>query len=473
MAPEQLEGKETDARTDLFAFGCVLYEMLTGRRAFAGESTASVISAVMTTDPPPISSAQPFAPPALERLLKACLAKDPDERRESAHDVAQELRGIAQGRGTPVTPDAPVIRRHRWVIPAAALLLLVVAAAVAFVGVLQWQRPRVHDPAPSKVPEANEYLRLAKLFSETQVDLPKAQQYLEKALALDPDFAQARAYYGETYMSLIDWGLSNDTSLLYRAEAEVSRALHDDPDSAKAYAALAAVYLYQGRKELVPQIARKAIELAADDKNGLLMLAICHQWSGEYQQSQVLAKRVMEAHPSFFAARVVSAENARLMGDTERSLREEGMVLEQDSKNVLSLLLIGLTYLTQGDTVKAREALALARGFEPQNYQVRVLWALLLAVEGRRGEALREMDVELLKYGKLIVVATNVAEFYAVLGDRAKALEWLDHAMRVGDERADWLERDPLLANIRTDPGFRQIVEGIHIRRKQLDKPAR
>jgi tetratricopeptide (TPR) repeat protein len=233
------------------------------------------------------------------------------------------------------------------------------------------------------------------------------------------------------------------------------------------------VYLYQGRKELVPQMARKAIELAADDKNGLLMLAIYHQWSGEYQQSQVLATRIIKAHPSFFAARVVSAENARLMGDTERSLREQGMVLEQDSRNILSLLLIGLTYLTQGDTAKAREALARARGFEPQNYQVRVLWALLLAVEGQRGEALREMDVELLKYGKMIVVATNVAEFYAVLGDRANALEWLDHAVRVGDERADWFERDPLLASIRTDPAFRQAVEGIYIRRKQLDKPAR
>ena len=95
MAPEQLEGKEIDERTDLFAFGCVLYEMLTGRRAFAGESEASVISAIMTSEPRPLSSLQPATPPALDRLASGCLAKDPDKRRQSAHDIAEDLRTIS------------------------------------------------------------------------------------------------------------------------------------------------------------------------------------------------------------------------------------------------------------------------------------------------------------------------------------------------------------------------------------------
>jgi len=80
MAPEQLEGKEADARTDLFAFGCVLYEMLTARRAFGGNTEASVISAIMSGDPPPITTLQPLTPPALDRLVRRCLAKDPDDR---------------------------------------------------------------------------------------------------------------------------------------------------------------------------------------------------------------------------------------------------------------------------------------------------------------------------------------------------------------------------------------------------------
>jgi serine/threonine protein kinase len=76
MAPEQLEGNEADARTDLFSFGTILYEVATGRRAFTGKSQASLIAAILSADPPPLSALQPLAPPALERLVKVCLAKD-------------------------------------------------------------------------------------------------------------------------------------------------------------------------------------------------------------------------------------------------------------------------------------------------------------------------------------------------------------------------------------------------------------
>ncbi|MGH9389191.1 MAG: serine/threonine-protein kinase, partial [Vicinamibacteria bacterium] len=96
MAPEQLEGKEADARTDIFAFGAVLYEMATGRKAFTGKSQASLITAIMSSEPPAISTIQPMTPPALDRVVKTCLAKDPDERWQNAHDVVVELRWIAE-----------------------------------------------------------------------------------------------------------------------------------------------------------------------------------------------------------------------------------------------------------------------------------------------------------------------------------------------------------------------------------------
>ena len=83
MAPEQLEGKEVDARTDIFAFGAVVYEMATRKRAFEGNTQASVISAIMSSEPPPMSSLQPMTPPVLDRVVKRCLAKDTDERWQS------------------------------------------------------------------------------------------------------------------------------------------------------------------------------------------------------------------------------------------------------------------------------------------------------------------------------------------------------------------------------------------------------
>jgi len=96
MAPEQLEGREADARTDIFAFGAVLYEMLTGSRAFQGASKASLIAAIMEKDPRPVSAVQPLSPPALDRILATCLAKDPDERWQSARDLELQIRWVAE-----------------------------------------------------------------------------------------------------------------------------------------------------------------------------------------------------------------------------------------------------------------------------------------------------------------------------------------------------------------------------------------
>jgi eukaryotic-like serine/threonine-protein kinase len=126
MAPEQLEGGNTDARTDIFAFGAVLHEMVTGKRVFEGRSQASLISAIMSTQPAPVSSLQPLAPTALDHIVARCLAKDVDERWQSAHDLKLQLAWIAEGKPSAtqaVITAAPRWReRVAWVIAALALL---------------------------------------------------------------------------------------------------------------------------------------------------------------------------------------------------------------------------------------------------------------------------------------------------------------------------------------------------------------
>lgn len=94
MAPEQLEGKDIDGRKDIFALGALLYEMITGRNAFSGESRASIIAAIMNSEPALISTVQPLSPPELGRVVQTCLAKDPDERWQTAHDVRLQLEWI-------------------------------------------------------------------------------------------------------------------------------------------------------------------------------------------------------------------------------------------------------------------------------------------------------------------------------------------------------------------------------------------
>src|SRR4051812_27594751 len=127
MAPEQLEGKHADQRSDIFALGAVLYEMATGRRAFAGKTEASIIAAILAAEPPPISSVQPLSPPALDALIKTCLGKDPEERYQSVHDVRLQLKQIATASGSVIAPISNKRRRLWPALVAAALLLAVIA----------------------------------------------------------------------------------------------------------------------------------------------------------------------------------------------------------------------------------------------------------------------------------------------------------------------------------------------------------
>jgi Tol biopolymer transport system component len=121
MAPEQLEGKETDARSDIWALGCVLYELFAGRRAFEGRSQASLAAAILGSEPPP--DAEGVSPPGIARLIRDCLAKDPEERIQTAHDVRLQLRGIAETTGS-AAPGPPARRTPMaWIAVALALTL--------------------------------------------------------------------------------------------------------------------------------------------------------------------------------------------------------------------------------------------------------------------------------------------------------------------------------------------------------------
>lgn len=146
MAPEQLEGKEIDGRADIFALGELMYEMATGKPAFAGKSRASLIAAILTSEPPPISATQPLTPPALERVVKKCLAKDPDERWQSASDLAAELKWIAEGGvRSGEAQRAPIggakAQRVSWLLAAVFFLLALVGGAA------WWTSSHRHLPA--------------------------------------------------------------------------------------------------------------------------------------------------------------------------------------------------------------------------------------------------------------------------------------------------------------------------------------
>jgi len=194
MAPEQLEGREADARTDLFAFGAVLYEMVTGRKAFEGKSHASLIGAIMHAEPASVSSVQPLAPRSLDRIVRKCLAKDPEERWQTARDLLDELRWIAEpGERQPavaevqVSPPASLASaRPAWIVAAIALA---VAAAVV------WQQLS-STPAPLPV-------------TRFEIAVPSTDS--PTSLALSPDGRQL-AYVATTEGQSRVWVRSLDTT---------------------------------------------------------------------------------------------------------------------------------------------------------------------------------------------------------------------------------------------------------------------
>ena len=178
MAPEQLEGKEVDARTDIFAFGAVVYEMATGKRAFEGKTQASVISAIMSSDPPPMSSLQPMTPPTLDRVIKRCLAKESDERWQSANDLTNELKWIAEGESqvtlaTTTTKGIRSLGRQALILSLGTLFLGSAITALAM-----WTL-KTSPPQP---------------VTRTVINLPPGQQLAGvdpgPALALSPDGTQ-------------------------------------------------------------------------------------------------------------------------------------------------------------------------------------------------------------------------------------------------------------------------------------------
>ncbi len=160
MAPEQIEGKEADARSDIFAFGAVLYEMVTGRRPFSGKSQISLASSILEKDPDPVSTTNPNVSPAFEHVLTTCLQKTPDDRFQSAHDIKIELQWIAADKtavAAPTKETAPatsIKQRVGWAVALALALALGVAAGVFFHGpvhAIQAIRTVIDPPAKTTI----------------------------------------------------------------------------------------------------------------------------------------------------------------------------------------------------------------------------------------------------------------------------------------------------------------------------------
>jgi tetratricopeptide (TPR) repeat protein len=199
-----------------------------------------------------------------------------------------------------------------------------------------------------------------------------------------------------------------------------------------------------------------------------------HELNGEYAEARELSNHLLVDFPLYWPAHLDLGEALRQQGDTRGAIREFERVLEQDNHNVFALASLMRTYVDSDDFQKALQTLERARPEDRENYLLRIERAILRAREGRSDEALREMDMDVQKYAEINPLLTvRIAGFYSVMKEPDKALQWLDKAVRLGDDRENLFRRDPLMAGIRTTPRFEAVVALVANRRQQLESGKR
>ena len=491
MAPEQVRGGVTDARTDIWALGVLLYELVSGAKPFAAPTTPELFSSILRDAPDPLPDVTPVA---LTTVIERCLEKDSRRRYQHAGEVGAALETIQPGyqtgpagvRGLEPQRAASTVESARAAVPTVPRLfsnamlgagLALMVLAVTWFGIQRYfdsvtnttERRLSDGNRASPNSEANEYYERSLLFGGTGTANPdQAQRMIERALTLDPTFAAARAEFAFFHVVTILNGRSNDASLFDKAESEARHALRDDARCGRAHSVLALVYLLQGRKELVPGEVDQALKENPTDATAQGWLLHYHEFNGDYQQAREQADRLVRQSPLYWAAHLSLGELLREQGDVDGAIREQERVLEQDPQNVDGLASLARAYIDKHDLHNARQTLERARKEDRENYSLRQTWALLLALEGDKAQATQEMDAGLQAYAAMQIFGpSSAADFYAVMGDADRALEWLERAVRMGDYREEYLRRNPLLTSLRAQPRFQQILDSVAYRRRQ------
>jgi predicted Zn-dependent protease len=228
------------------------------------------------------------------------------------------------------------------------------------------------------------------------------------------------------------------------------------------------LYLMQGRRELVPTDGLdRVLKENPSHRDTIFWRAILAYLDGDNAAVRRLTTGILEREPLWGPPRTFLGDVLRTQGDVQGAIREQLKVLEQAPDNISAIRFLVHAYMDAGDPESAQRLLESKRAAFTKNYIWRLTWALLMARGNQRAEALATLDEDTLKFaGAAFVVTLDAAECYALLGDVSKAVEWLDRAVRNGDERLDWFRRNPRLAEIREDPRFQRIIESVEIRQK-------
>ena len=480
MSPEQVHGQALDARTDIFSFGVVLYQMLTGVQPFAAESPAGIISAILTREPSVVSDFVKHCPAELDRIIRKCLAKDRALRYQTMSDVRTDLQrlGVGHEQGSSVRAIQPTAephlnstisgdgpKRHSNISRRAALVLATVLLAAMLVSAYAFfsKAPRKTNDNPSNSAAYDTYLHAKVLMSsENREDVESATKLLEDAVGTDPKFALAwtelaRAYYIKAFY----YTPEQSKELNLKAQFANEKALSIDPDLAEAHFVrglllwthanrfphaqaiesykralllnpkldeahhqLGLVYFHVGLLDKGWTEIEKAVAINPSNTLARFRFGVIYLYRGQYEEALSFFKSTpLEKNPSLWAFQTATA--LFQLGRNDEALSLLDKYLHDYPKD-------------EGGVGASVRAMILAKTGKPREAEAEIAQAIAVGKD----------------FGHFHHTAYNIASAYALLNKPEQAVQWLQTAADDGFPCYPLFANDSNLKGLRGDERF-------------------
>jgi eukaryotic-like serine/threonine-protein kinase len=438
MSPEQAQGKPLDTRTDLWSLGALLYEMITGRRAFAADDLPATLHAVMHTPPPELGD---DVPGGLQKIIYRALAKKPEDRYQSAAEMMQDLRQVAapeaQG-GTPAATieeignylrlaaspsSAPKKRsRRRW-------LLVLPLVAVLAAGLWMWRKPAGPKPAAYET-----YLKARGYIQryEKPENLDRAIVLLNNAVREDPNFTLAFASLGEAYT--MKSRFTKDPSLLNEAESNARRALQLDDTLAQVHIVLGGVHGARGNRDLAQEEYQRALKLDPSNPGALFGLAGEYAARQRVQEAEQLYRRAAALRPDSWEGYNNLGIFLKAQKRPQEAAQQFRRVVELTPDNVAGHLNLAASLIDEGKFDEAEAPLERASQLAPSSYAVHVNLGHVYCRRGRFAEAERATRRALDLSGKHWITWVNLAIICRWMNQDGRAVEAYRRAVPLLEE---------------------------------------
>jgi serine/threonine protein kinase/lipopolysaccharide biosynthesis regulator YciM len=439
MSPEQLQGKTVDQRSDIFSFGILLYQLATGRRPFAGQSSADLVSSILRDTPRPVDELRGEMPHHLGRIIRHCLEKDPDRRLQSAKDLRNELEDLNREvttQGTAVAKSTP--RSRNWLLGLGTTGLLVVSV----VAILTWLSSE-RDSTPALSPPVQQLLDQGYLWEQrgdTREALAEAEERFRRALELEPTNPLIKARLARV---LVRAQIHDPKpGLIDEIRQLAGEALEKTPDLALARVVLGQLHLLEGEPVAAEREARRALEATPEEYAAHTLLGEALIQQDRIDPGLLELRRGVEMAGTDVRARLVLAGQLTRLGRTNEAAADYEAVLDYAPDHPSALNNLGVIY---GRSGRYLEAIPLFKRLmeltpdAPAAYNLGVAYFNLERME----EAVEAfLEAYSMDPGQP-QISQGLGEAYEKLGDSAKtemwyerAVETYNHALEAGGSRS-------------------------------------